>query len=143
MTTMELSPVQEDTLRGYLGRLLDEKTKLDGQPIPDRDSLILETIYVGLDYEAPIPLSDTHSLLRIQELLSEGRVRKAADELNEFIVQRGYDESEGYCPKHGVEKAKQVCAECEGEATMCEHNSIIIHNEDGETTCLQCGEENA
>jgi hypothetical protein len=90
---MELTPVQEDTLRGYLGRLLDEKTQLDGQSIPDRDSLILETIYVGLDYEAPIQLSDTHWLLRIQELLSEGRVRKAADELNEFIVQRGYDES--------------------------------------------------
>lgn len=40
-----------------------------------------------------------------------------------------------------------VCADCgekfslDDEGTMCGHNSIIIHNEDGETICLQCGEE--
>ena len=28
------------------------------------------------------------------------------------------------------------------ESNVCKHSSIVIHNEQGETTCLQCGQLN-
>jgi hypothetical protein len=46
--TITLDGLQEETLRGYLGELVDETTEVNGRVIPAQDLPVLASIYVQL-----------------------------------------------------------------------------------------------
>jgi len=78
------------------------------------------------------PDNDKATLSEIYEQTLEEKSQVCACEVCES-PDRNNIFAEGFC--------QECYEECREDA--CSHASLVIHNEQGETTCLQCGKENA
>lgn len=107
-----LSGVQEDTLRGYLGALVAD---------------------------AETPLADIYVLGSILRLLDPNLGFDCEHERKGCPEHEGAWDCTPFCST--CEGTQEYCPTCENEVE-CDHNSTVIHNSQGETTCLVCGATN-